>query len=99
MEMIILKPAVISLLSVLVLYISWSWRVNSHESFHQCLLDNSPPSHPIFQAIHTPQNSSYSSVLQSYIRNLRFNTSSTPKPVLIVAAMHESHVQAAIKNN
>ncbi|KAK9215170.1 hypothetical protein WN944_007173 [Citrus x changshan-huyou] len=85
--------------SLLVLYISWSWRVNSHESFHQCLLDNSPPSHPIFQAIHTPQNSSYSSVLQSYIRNLRFNTSSTPKPVLIVAAMHESHVQAAIKNN
>lgn len=96
MEMVILKRAVISLVSVLVLYISWSWRVNSHESFHQCLLNNSPPSHPIFQAIHTPQNSSYSSVLQSYIRNLRFNTSSTPKPVLIVAAMHESHVQAAI---
>uniref|UniRef100_A0A2N9GTE0 FAD-binding PCMH-type domain-containing protein n=1 Tax=Fagus sylvatica TaxID=28930 RepID=A0A2N9GTE0_FAGSY len=39
---------------------------------------------------------SYSSVLQSYIRNLRFNTTETRKPFLILTALHESHIQAAI---
>ncbi|KAJ4719669.1 reticuline oxidase-like protein [Melia azedarach] len=92
----VLKPATILLLSLVVVYISWSWRLTFRETFRQCLLENSQPSHTISAAIYTPQSSSYSSVLQSYIRNLRFNTSSTPKPVLILAALHESHIQAAI---
>ncbi|KAF2310736.1 hypothetical protein GH714_016800 [Hevea brasiliensis] len=66
------------------------------ETFLQCLLDHSHPSHPISTAIYTPNNASYSSVLQSYIRNLRFNMSTTPKPLLILTALHESHFQAAI---
>ncbi|KAL5577857.1 hypothetical protein UlMin_019556 [Ulmus minor] len=66
------------------------------EDFIRSLHNNSHPSHPIIEAIYTPQNSKYSSVLQSYIRNLRFNTPSTRKPFLIITPLHESHVQAAI---
>ncbi|KAI6703065.1 hypothetical protein NL676_012201 [Syzygium grande] len=46
--------------------------------------------------IYRPENSSYSTVLQSCIQNLRFNASDAPKPALILTALHESHVQAAI---
>ncbi|KAL2933026.1 Berberine bridge enzyme-like 8 [Bienertia sinuspersici] len=48
------------------------------------------------RAIYTPQNASFSSVLQAYVRNLRFNTSSTPKPLAIVTPLEKSHVQATI---
>ncbi|XP_050221383.1 berberine bridge enzyme-like 8 [Mercurialis annua] len=69
----------------------------SQETFLQSLLNHSNPCHPIANnAIYTPQHPSYSSVLQAYIRNLRFNTSKTPKPLFILTAMHESHVQAAV---
>ncbi|GAB4840900.1 hypothetical protein Ancab_021660 [Ancistrocladus abbreviatus] len=66
------------------------------EALLECLMIRSQPSHPISTAIYTPRNSSYSTVLEAYIRNLRFNTSSTPKPLLIVTALHESHVQASV---
>ncbi|XP_021887843.1 berberine bridge enzyme-like 8 [Carica papaya] len=69
---------------------------SAHEKFIHCLSTHASPSHPISTAIFTPRNTSYSTVLQNYIRNLRFNTSTTPKPFLIVTALHESHVRAAI---
>ncbi|GLT35651.1 hypothetical protein SLA2020_100860 [Shorea laevis] len=93
------KHTAISLLSILLLANSVtviSQQDTVQEAFLQCLLDNSHPSHPISSAIFTPQNSSFSSVLQSYIRNLRFNDTTTPKPFLIVTALHQSHIQAAI---
>ncbi|KAK1384825.1 berberine bridge enzyme-like 8 [Heracleum sosnowskyi] len=65
-------------------------------TFLQCLYKNSLPSHPISQAIYTPQNTSYINALDIYARNLRFTKPNTPKPLVIVAAMHESHVRAAI---
>ncbi|GKV03921.1 hypothetical protein SLEP1_g16154 [Rubroshorea leprosula] len=95
----VLKPTAISWLSILLLSISVkviSQQDNVQEAFLQCLLDNSHPSHPISSAIFTPQNSSYSSVLQSYIRNRRFNETTTPKPFLILTALHQSHIQAAV---
>ncbi|XP_048438796.1 berberine bridge enzyme-like 8 [Pyrus x bretschneideri] len=87
-------------LSVLVL-LSISWAVSAsasadHETFVDCLLNHSQPSHPIAPAIHTSNNASYSSILESYIRNLRFNTSTTQKPFLILTALHESHVQISV---
>ncbi|GLT35650.1 hypothetical protein SLA2020_100850 [Shorea laevis] len=95
----VLKPTAISWLSILLLSISVaviSQLDTVQEAFLQCLLDNSHPSHPISSAIFTSQNSSYSSVLQSYIRNLRFNETTTPKPFLILTALHQSHIQAAV---
>ncbi|XP_061339738.1 berberine bridge enzyme-like 8 [Gastrolobium bilobum] len=86
---------------VVLLSIQWSTSVanaNSahHNTFVHCLVNHSEPSQPITGAIFTPNNSSFSSVLQAYIRNLRFNTSTTRKPYLIITALHVSHVQAAI---
>lgn len=66
------------------------------ETFLQCI-SKTQSSVPISEAIYTPQNSSFVSVLHSYVRNLRFMTPETPKPLVIVAALDESHVQATVK--
>lgn len=93
-----MRASAILLLSILIFFVSWPTlnSISLHEPFLQCLNNHSDPSYPISSQIYTPENSSYSSVLQSYIRNLRFNTSTTPKPLLILTATHHSHVQAAI---
>ncbi|XP_019418689.1 PREDICTED: berberine bridge enzyme-like 21 [Lupinus angustifolius] len=41
-------------------------------------------------------NPSFSTVLQNYIRNARFNTTSTSKPLIIVTPLQESHVQGTV---
>ncbi|KAK1384826.1 berberine bridge enzyme-like 21 [Heracleum sosnowskyi] len=86
-----------STLIVLSLPAAWAQISPSiSNDFIQCLEKNSLPSNPISQAIYTPQNTSYVNVLDIYARNLRFMTPQTAKPLVIVAAMHESHVRAAI---
>ncbi|XP_034698639.1 berberine bridge enzyme-like 8 [Vitis riparia] len=91
------SSSMLSLLSIiLLLSLSWAASDSVHGAFLQCLSTHSQSSHPISAVLYTPDNSSYSSVLESYIRNLRFNTSTTPKPHLIITATHESHIQAAI---
>jgi len=75
---------------------SSSYANSVHNNFLGCLVNHSEPSHPITSAIFTPNNTSFSSVLQAYIRNLRFNTSTTQKPFLIVTPFHVSHVQAVV---
>ncbi|XP_057433555.1 berberine bridge enzyme-like 8 [Lotus japonicus] len=89
LQLHLLLPIVV-LLSVLCATIS------AHITFVQCLVNHSAPSYPIAKAIFTPNTPSFSSVLQAYIRNLRFNTSTTRKPFLILTPLHVSHVQAAI---
>ncbi|XP_068321445.1 berberine bridge enzyme-like 8 [Pyrus communis] len=88
-------PHILQLLVLLVLSTSWATSADP-ENFVHCLLNHSQPSHPIAPAIYSPNNASYSSVLESYIRNLRFNTSTTRKPFLILTALHESHVQISV---
>ncbi|GLU10675.1 hypothetical protein SLE2022_274610 [Rubroshorea leprosula] len=66
------------------------------ESFLQCLSSHSVPSPPISSVTYFPSNPSYDSILQSYIRNLRFASPSTPKPLFIVTPSHVSHIQATI---
>ncbi|XP_002523155.2 berberine bridge enzyme-like 14 [Ricinus communis] len=83
--------------SIVIISISLAKAVTyDHQDFLQCLSDNSQKSNPISDAIFTPNNSSFTSVLQSYVRNLRFSAPSTPKPIAIIAAKHDSHVQAAV---
>ncbi|KAJ9168418.1 hypothetical protein P3X46_019943 [Hevea brasiliensis] len=65
-------------------------------NFLQCLPNHVHASNPIFEAIYTPSNSSFQSVLVAYIKNRRFLTSDNPKPLAIVTALHESHVQATV---
>ncbi|XP_010685242.2 berberine bridge enzyme-like 4 [Beta vulgaris subsp. vulgaris] len=68
----------------------------SIDNFLLCLPSRSNPSHPISHAIYTPSNSSFLNVLQYYVRESRFNTSSTPKPLVIITALDVSHVQATV---
>ncbi|ESQ55304.1 hypothetical protein EUTSA_v10027426mg [Eutrema salsugineum] len=68
-----------------------------YESFVQCFSDKTKsPQTQITQKVFSQTNPSYSSVLRAYIRNARFNTSSTPKPTIIVTPRSDSHVSAAV---
>ncbi|PPS05447.1 hypothetical protein GOBAR_AA15213 [Gossypium barbadense] len=85
-------------LVTIVLFLSLSWRATSDSSsqvdkFLQCLANSSAL---MLESIYTPSNSSFESALQAYIRNHRFLTPETPKPVAIVAPTHVSHVQATV---
>ncbi|KAI3779050.1 hypothetical protein L2E82_08498 [Cichorium intybus] len=70
-----------------------------YKSFLQCLPTQSPQPDPTFSTIvysSAYNSSSYTTVLQAYIKNRRLNTTSTPKPVLIITPTKESQVQATI---
>ncbi|KAG5406816.1 hypothetical protein IGI04_012935 [Brassica rapa subsp. trilocularis] len=68
-----------------------------YESFVQCFSDKTKsPQAQVAKNVFSPTNPSYSSVLRAYIRNARFNTSSTPKPTIIVTPRSYSHVSAAV---
>lgn len=69
---------------------------SSDNAFIQCLENYSDPSNQISSVLYTQDNSSFSSVLQSYIRNLRYDEPTTTKPRFIVTALHVSHIQATI---
>ncbi|XP_027920305.1 berberine bridge enzyme-like 8 [Vigna unguiculata] len=62
----------------------------------QCLSLHSNPSYPISSVTYFPNTTSYIPILHSYIRNLRFTSPTTPKPLFIVAPTHISHIQASI---
>ena len=68
------------------------------DSILQCLSLYSDPSlpNPISAVTYFPNSPSYPPILDSYIRNLRFSSSTTPKPSFIVAPTHVSHIQASI---
>ncbi|KAG6755585.1 hypothetical protein POTOM_041418 [Populus tomentosa] len=88
---------ILSVFSALLLSVSLAANSDpSLEKFLQCLPDNSLPSNPISEAIYTTANPSFESVLLTYINNRRFLTPTTPKPLAIVTALHESHVQATV---
>ncbi|KAH9747653.1 Berberine bridge enzyme-like 14 [Citrus sinensis] len=85
-----------SLFSIIFFTFSAANSASVEENFLQCLSMQSQSSIAISEAIYTSSNASFSSVLQSYVRNLRFATPTTLKPLVIVAAKHESHVQATV---
>ncbi|KAG8494869.1 hypothetical protein CXB51_012513 [Gossypium anomalum] len=69
------------------------------DNFLQCLPKHyHNPSKPIVKAIYTPTHPSFQSVYELHTYNLRVLThaNATHKPMAIVAALHESHVQAAV---
>lgn len=78
------------------LHVSMTASDPAQESLLQCLSDHSQSSLPISSVTYFPNNTSYTTVLQSYIRNLRFMSPTTPKPVFIVTPTHVSHIQASI---
>ncbi|GFY88837.1 FAD-binding Berberine family protein [Actinidia rufa] len=91
-----INPLLLSILISLLSSISWATSAHIHENFLQCLSHQVPNSNSFSKVIFTPHNSSYASILQSFIRNLRFTTPVTPKPLVIVTPLQEAHIQAAI---
>ncbi|CAI9089569.1 OLC1v1024160C1 [Oldenlandia corymbosa var. corymbosa] len=69
---------------------------STFDSFANCLTKNGVPSNQISQILYSPTNTSFSSVLNAYVRNQRFNTSSTKKPSIIVTPLLVQQAQAAI---
>ncbi|CAA2984545.1 berberine bridge enzyme-like 21 [Olea europaea var. sylvestris] len=69
---------------------------SDYDALVQCFSDNKIPQSQISQIVYGPSNPSFTSVLQSYIRNRRFNTSSTPKPAIIVTPLEASHVSTTV---
>ncbi|KAL0281848.1 UNVERIFIED_CONTAM: Berberine bridge enzyme-like 28 [Sesamum angustifolium] len=67
-----------------------------HNDFLACLSVRLQNQTSIATVAYTPNNSSYSSILQSSIRNLRFTSPSTPKPLVIVTPVDESQIQEVI---
>ncbi|CDP08085.1 unnamed protein product [Coffea canephora] len=79
---------------VLIFSMPWSTRAQIHDRFLQCLHSRNNDS--ISQVIYTPTNSSYNSVLQSSIQNIRFISPMERKPLVIVTPLNDFHVQSAV---
>ncbi|WRX27391.1 FAD linked oxidase [Theobroma cacao] len=95
---ILMAPRLLLLLLFLVSFnfsLSWAASDPAYQSLFQCL-SQSIPSDNVSSILFSNSNPSYASVLQAYIRNARFNTSSTPKPVIIITPLEEFHVSAAV---
>ncbi|CDP12618.1 unnamed protein product [Coffea canephora] len=96
-------PSSISLMFLpllLFLLSSASWAAASDHSiedkFYQCVNLHTDLSIPFHSAFFTPENASFTSVLQSTAMNLRCLGPSRPKPELIFTPLTESQVQAAV---
>ncbi|KAK9936985.1 hypothetical protein M0R45_013804 [Rubus argutus] len=88
---------ILAIVPFLLLHVSMADSDPIQDIFLQCLSNLSQPlSPPISAVTYFPNDSSYTPVLHSYIRNLRFSTPETPKPSFIVTPTHVSHIQASI---
>ncbi|XP_047958881.1 berberine bridge enzyme-like 18 [Salvia hispanica] len=81
-----------SSISTLVLILSCSWAASAGDDFLHCLSQQSW----ISNVVYTPPNSSYNSILQFSIRNLRFDSEYIPKPKVIITPEHESQVPPVV---
>ncbi|XP_022927114.1 cannabidiolic acid synthase-like [Cucurbita moschata] len=76
---------------------TWESSANEHLHFLRCLSLHSPNGDDSISNLIYPQtNSSFSSILNFSLRNLRFSTPTTPKPLLIVTPSQPFHVQALV---
>lgn len=67
-----------------------------YDSFVQCFAEYRIADAQISKIVYSRDNPSFNNVLDSYVRNRRFNLSTTPKPSTIVTPTAESHVSAAV---
>ncbi|XP_065856940.1 berberine bridge enzyme-like 21 isoform X2 [Euphorbia lathyris] len=66
------------------------------DSFLYCLENNTNPQDHISNLVYYQTNASYTPILRDYMRNARFNTSTTPKPHIIITPKQITHVQATV---
>lgn len=95
-----MKISIPSLIAVLVLSLllsQLSKATTTNENFVECLKRYKLNSTSISQVIYTPDNSSYTSVYQFSIRNLRHaSLPDSQKPLVIVTPIDESQIQTVI---
>ncbi|CAA2985250.1 berberine bridge enzyme-like 18 [Olea europaea subsp. europaea] len=91
-------PSKLSLLFAVLVIFSCSSAVSSreHDNFLQCMSLQSNNNTSISNVVYTPKNSSYLSILNFSIQNLRFETETTPKPLVIITPVQESQIQPVI---
>ncbi|KAL2474833.1 FAD-binding Berberine family protein [Abeliophyllum distichum] len=69
---------------------------HEHDEFLLCMSLQSNNHSSISNIVYTPKNSSYLSILNFSIQNLRFESVTTPKPLVIITPLHESQIQPVI---
>jgi FAD/FMN-containing dehydrogenase len=84
-------PRIVQPLLILCI-LTGSISISSADEFLGCLAAGIPP-----LLVQTPLSSSYPALLLSSVRNLRFATPGTPRPLAIVAAAEPAHAQAAVR--
>ncbi|XP_061339715.1 berberine bridge enzyme-like 21 [Gastrolobium bilobum] len=67
-----------------------------YSAFLQCFTRLTNSSTQVSNIVIPRTNPSFPTVLQDYIRNSRFNTTSAPKPLIIVTPLQKSHVQGSV---
>ena len=90
------SPLLLLGLAIFMLSLSCAVPNPVFNNFFPCLSSHSSPLYPISEVFYSSNNSSFLSVLHSYIRNRRFSTAATPKPFAIVSAKHEFHIQSTL---
>ncbi|KAI3694102.1 hypothetical protein L1987_77062 [Smallanthus sonchifolius] len=68
----------------------------SSEDFIGCLQSNSNNGTFISQLVYTPLNSSFRSIWEARVNNLRFIKPSTPRPSVIVTPVNETQIQTVL---
>ncbi|KAK6154818.1 hypothetical protein DH2020_009066 [Rehmannia glutinosa] len=89
------SSSIILTLNIILVFTSWA-NAQPIQKFYQCINLNSELSIPFSTAFSSPDNASFSSILQSSAQNLRCLVPSVPKPQLIFTPLVENHVQAAV---
>ncbi|KAL3616814.1 hypothetical protein CASFOL_039208 [Castilleja foliolosa] len=67
-----------------------------YNSFIDCLSGKKLSDSDISEIVYSPNSPAFTAVLQSYIRNRRFNRSTTAKPTRIITPTTEAEVSAAV---
>lgn len=68
-----------------------------YESFLQCFSNHTcAPPGKLCDVVLPQSSASFTPTLRAYIRNARYNTSTSPKPLLVIAARSDLHVQATV---
>ncbi|KNA09168.1 hypothetical protein SOVF_156010 [Spinacia oleracea] len=92
-----LKSSILALVFVQTLLSSSSATSETlDKTFKQCLNQNSKLHIPFSDTFFTPENPSFTSVLNSTIMNFRYLLPSVQKPVIIFTPLQETHIQAAV---